>query len=136
MNALLNDQLEPETGARRLAPVYLKLVGVGFLVVGLMRAGVILGINAEGTGFLDLDPAGRAGSVALVSLDLFAATGLWLAAAWGPVIWAVAAIVEIAMHTVFAGRFGANWLAVLAHSALFAVYGALKSYEWWREYRA
>ncbi len=111
---------------------YLRLVAILFLCVGLLRAAIVIGMFPDSDGFLGLDAPWRAGLVALVILDLFAAAGLWMAASWGPVIWAVAALVEIAMYTVFADLFGVAWLRVFAHIGLVAVYVAIMVYVWFR----
>jgi hypothetical protein len=115
-----------------LSALYLRLIAILLLGAGLLRACLILGITADGSTFADLDPAWRGGATALAIVDLFAAIGLWVGAAWGPVMWAVAAIVEITMYTILADIFGAYPLRVAAHCALLVVYLGLIAIEWRR----
>ena len=46
-------------------------------------------------------------------IDLVAAVGLWLAAAWGAVVWLTAAVsmaaVEVLFPQVYGGRHGSSW---------------------------
>lgn len=130
MNTALGDPLSGSEPKQSWSRAYLRLVAVIFLVIGLLRAAAIIGLTPDERNILDMAPAWRAGIVALVALDLFAAVGLWLAAAWGPVIWAVAAIVEIAMYTFLADQFGTHYLRLLGHIVLLAIYLALAIREW------
>ena len=116
--------------AHRLLRVYARTVAMLLLAAGLWRAGRILGMTPDGASFETLDPAWRAATVALASIDLFAAVGLWIGAAWGPVMWAVLVVVEVAMHTVLAERYGSDMLRVVAHVALVLGYVALVAAAW------
>jgi hypothetical protein len=116
-----------------LSTIYLRIVAVLLLAAGLLRACLILGITPDGVTFTDLDPAWRGGATALAIVDLLAAVGLWVGAAWGPVMWAIAAIVEITMYTMLADVFGSYPRRVAAHGALFALYLVLLFVEWRRE---
>ena len=124
----------PENAPARppLSAIYLRVVAVLLLVAGLLRACLILGVTPDGTTFSDLDPAWRGGATALAIADLLAAVGLWVGAAWGPVMWAVAAIVEITMYTMLADIFGAHPARVAGHGVSFAVYLFLVFIEWRR----
>jgi len=119
----------------RLTVYYLMAVAILLLVAGLLRAGLILGITPTGGSFETMDMAGRAGAVTLVFLDLFAAVGLWIRAVWGPLMWAVAAIVETAMYTLFPDEFGSHPLRVTVHCVLIGVYLVLAAAEWRRAAR-
>ena len=55
-------------------------------------------------------------------IDLVAAVGLWLAAAWGAVIWLMSVASMLAVEIFFPQVFGAGWLTGLAESALLAIY--------------
>ena len=132
----MNDALgapvaEPES---RFSPLllFLRFVACILLAAGLLRAGQILGMTPDGRTFSDLDPAWRAGATTLALTDLFAAVGLWVGAAWGPVMWAVAVAVEVSMYTVFSDLFGAHPLRVAAHVLLFSVFLVLTFLEWRR----
>jgi hypothetical protein len=109
-------------GRRERLPVttfYVRAIALLLLAAGLARACQILGITPDGQDFSDLAPAWRAGATTLVLIDIFAAVGLWVGAAWGPVMWAVALAVEVSMYTLFATTFGRYPLLVMAHGCLF-----------------
>jgi hypothetical protein len=115
-----------------LTAIYTRFVAVLLLLAGLARACQILGITPDGHTFADLSDAWRAGATALLLVDLLAAVGLWVGAAWGPVMWAVALAVEVSMYTLFADLFGSYPLRALVHGALFMGFLALTFVEWRR----
>jgi hypothetical protein len=115
-----------------LTMLYMRVVALLLLLAGLARACQVLGITPDGQGFADLTPAWRAGATTLLLVDLFAAVGLWIGAAWGPVMWAVALAVEISMYTLFSDLFGSYPLRALVHAALFTGFLALTFHEWRR----
>ena len=122
-----------EHGYRRSpTTIYLRFVALLLLAAGLVRACQILGITPDGRDFSDLVPAWRAGAAGLLLVDLFAAVGLWVGAAWGSVMWAVALAVEVAMYTLFAEMFGSQPLLVAVHAGLFAIFLALAFADWRR----
>jgi len=110
--------------------IYLRAVALLLLAAGLARAALILGITSDGQDFSTLAPAWRAGATTLILVDLFAAVGLWIGAAWGPVMWAVALAIEVAMYTLFADLFGSYPLRVAAHGVLFAAFLVLSFLDW------
>ena len=113
----------------RVIAYYLMGVAILLLGAGLMRAGLILGITPTGESFETMDVSGRAGAITLVFLDLFAAVGLWIRAVWGPVMWAVAVIVETAMYTLLSDLFGSHPLRVAVHCVLIGIYLVLAAVE-------
>jgi hypothetical protein len=121
----LGGPIEPEEGGLPLVTLYVRAVALLLLAAGLLRACQILGITPDGRTFADLTPAWRAGAATLLLVDLFAAVGLWVGAAWGPVMWAVALAVEVSMYTLFADLFGSYPLRVLVHGTLFVGFLAL-----------
>lgn len=130
-NPLGSPVREPDE-ALPLTIIYLRVVALLLLAAGLARAGMILGITTDGQDFSSLTPAWRAGATTLVLVDLFAAVGLWIAAVWGPVMWAVALAVEVSMYTLFADIFGSYPLRIAAHGTLFAAFLILSILDWRR----
>jgi hypothetical protein len=116
-----------------LTIIYLRVVALLLLAAGLARAALILGMIPDGEDFSTLGPAWRAGATTLILVDLFAAVGLWIGAVWGPVMWAVALAVEVAMYTLFADLFGSYPLRVAAHGVLFTAFLVLSFLDWRRE---
>ena len=115
-----------------LTTIYLRAVALLLLAAGLVRACQILGITPDGRDFSDLTPAWRAAAAGLLLVDLFAAVGLWVGAAWGTVMWAVALAVEVTMYTLFSDLFGSHPIRVAVHAALFAIFVALAFLDWRR----
>jgi hypothetical protein len=133
MSDALGGPVAPQSARLPLTLIYMRVVGVLLLLAGLARACQVLGImTPEGLGFADLEPTERAGAVTLLLVDLFAAVGLWIGAGWGPVMWAVAFAIEVAMYTLFSELFGSYPLRVLVHGALFAGFLATTFVEWRR----
>jgi hypothetical protein len=133
MSDVLGGQGETQNVRLPLTVIYLRVVAMLLLIVGLARACQILGIVPQGAEtFADLTPAVRAGATTLLLVDLLAAVGLWIGAAWGPVMWAVALIVEVVMYTLFTDTFGSYPVRVLVHASLFLGFLALTFVEWRR----
>ena len=110
-----------QQGARLpLTVIYMRVVAMLLLVAGLARACQVLGImRRRARHSTILTPAMRSGAVTLLMVDLLAAVGLWIGAAWGPVMWAVALAVEVSMYTIFSDLFGSYPLRVLVHACIF-----------------
>lgn len=133
MSDALGGPGEPQGTRLPLTILYMRIVALLLLAAGLARACQVLGIfTPDGLGFADLTPAKRSGAVTLLLVDLFASVGLWIGAAWGPVMWAVALAIEVSMYTMFSDLFGSYPLRVLVHAALFAGFLALSYTEWRR----
>ena len=74
----------------------------------------------------------KTGAVALACLDILAAVGLWIRAVWGPVMWAIAVIVETVMYTFLSDLFGSHPLRVAVHCVLIGIFLALAVANWRR----
>ena len=133
MSDALGGPIEPPGARLPLTMFYMRLAALLLLLAGLARACQVLGIfTPDGLTFADLTPAKRSGAITLLLVDLFAAVGLWVGAAWGPVMCAVALAVEVSMYTLFANLFGSYPLRVLVHSCLFVGFLVLSFMEWRR----
>jgi Family of unknown function (DUF6163) len=133
MSDALGGPIEPQNVRLPLTYIYMRVVGGLLLLAGLARACQVLGIlTPDGLAFADLEPTKRAGAVTLLVVDLFASVGLWIGAAWGPVMWAVAFAIEVAMYTLFSDLFGSYPLRVFVHAVLFAGFLAVTFMEWRR----
>lgn len=133
MSDALGGPVEPRGARLPLTMLYMRVAALLLLVAGLARACQVLDIfTPDGLTFADLTPAKRSGAITLLLVDLFAAVGLWVGAAWGPVMWAVALAVEVSMYTLFSDLFGSYPLRVLVHSCLFIGFLALSLVEWRR----
>jgi hypothetical protein len=133
MSDALGGPIERQGARLPLTLLYMRLAALLLLVAGLARACQVLGIfTPDGLAFADLTPAKRSGAITLLLMDLFASVGLWVGAAWGPVIWAVALVVEVSMYTLFSDLFGSYPVRVALHSALFIGFLTVSFLEWRR----
>jgi len=90
--------------------LFLRVVAGLSLLKGLYHwAGVVGIVDGSNGGFEANSLAWQAATVFFAVIDLVAGVGLWLAAAWGGVVWLTAAIsmaaVELFFPQVFGGRF-------------------------------
>ncbi len=132
MSDALGGPVEQHGARLPLSVIYMRVVALLLLAAGLARACQVLGITPEYLAFDNLEPAKRASAVTLLLVDLLSAVGLWIGAAWGPVMWAVALAVEVSMYTIFSDLFGSYPLRVFVHACLFIGFLALTFTEWRR----
>jgi uncharacterized protein DUF6163 len=66
--------------------------------------------------------AWQTATVFFAVIDLVAAVGLWLAAAWGAVIWLTAVASMLAVEIFFPQVFGGGWLTGVLEGALLGLY--------------
>lgn len=106
---------------------FLRAVAVYSLILGLMYWVRLVGIYPGADWRFDLMPVHwKVVSVVLAVLFPFAASGLWMLASWGPVIWFICAALEMTMHLWFPELYGARPEFMLAHVAIALVYGAFR----------
>lgn len=102
-----------------LYAVFLRLVALSCLWFGLNYWALLIGFSFNGIGRFDLLPLPwRAAGTTLAVVYPVAALGLWLLVSWGPVLWVVAAAVEITMYEVYPSIFGAKPIIALLHGAV------------------
>ena len=81
--------------------LFLRLMAAVSLIKGLYHWAQVCGVGAApDDGFLAHSVAWRSATVFFAVLDLVAAVGLWLAAAWGAVVW-LSSVVSMAVVEVF-----------------------------------
>lgn len=106
---------------RRLV-LFLRVMALVSMLKGVYHWSVVIGIS-DGTGstFEAATMAWQAATIFFAVIDLVAAVGLWLAAAWGGVVWLTAAIsmasIELFFPQVYGGRI---WIAIPEFLAIFA----------------
>jgi hypothetical protein len=77
--------------------------------------------DGNGSTFEQANMPWQAATVFFAVIDLVAAVGLWLAAAWGGVVWLTAAISMAAIELFFPQVFGGRlWIAIPEFLAIFA----------------
>jgi hypothetical protein len=104
-----------------------RVVACYCLLFGLLYWVRMVGIY-EGTNWrFDLMPVHwQLASVSLAVMFPFAASGLWMVASWGPVIWLICAATEGLMYVGLPHLFGGRYVVVLSHILVAAIYIGLR----------
>jgi hypothetical protein len=99
---------------RRLV-LFLRVMAFVSLFKGMYHWSLVLGIgDGDGSTFESATMPWQSATVFFAVIDLVAAVGLWLAAAWGGVVWLTAAISMAAIEMLFPQVYGGRlWIAVL-----------------------
>jgi fatty acid desaturase len=107
---------------RRLVLFLRVMAGVSMLK-GLYHWSRVCGIGVDGNNVFEYHSiAWQVATVFFAVIDLVAAVGLWLAAAWGAVIWLMAIASMLAVEIFFPQVFGASLIAGLIEGGLLALY--------------
>ncbi len=107
---------------RRLVLFLRVMAGVSMLK-GLYHWSRVCGIGVDASeAFQYHSIAWQAATVFFAVIDLVAAVGLWLAAAWGAVIWLTAIASMLAVEIFFPQVFGASMVTGSLEGGLLAVY--------------
>ena len=101
---------------------FLRAMAAVSMIKGLYHWAVIIGIgDGPGTTFETSPIAWQAATMFFAVLDPVAGVGLWLAAAWGGVVWLTTTISMAAIELLFPQIFGGRIIMVLAElAAIFA----------------
>jgi hypothetical protein len=88
--------------------VFLRVMAVLSMAKGLYHWTIVCGIGGPPDGFEYQPTPWQTATVFFAVIDLVAAVGLWLAAAWGAVVWLTACVsmaaVEVFFPQVYGGR--------------------------------
>jgi Family of unknown function (DUF6163) len=104
----------------------LGLVALGFAIVAMAR---LIGVPGLSPSRFDLMAVEwRTATTTLTILYAAAGFGLWQLTRWGLVIWIIACLIQIAMHTVFEQYFGLNRELIIVIIALLTGYFLFWSY--------
>ena len=127
-----SDMLEPVRVSKTLGRVgtwteylvlFLRLMAAVSLVKGLYHWRQVCGIGVSADdGFETHTVAWQAATVFFAVLDLVAAVGLWLAAAWGAVVWLGSVVSMAVVVMFFPNVFGASIAIVFVEMTLLAIY--------------
>src|ERR1044072_6481738 len=106
---------------RRLI-LFLRVMAAIAMLMGIYHWSLVLGVGGgAGSTFENPGMAWQAATLVFAVIDLVAAVGLWLAAAWGGVVWLTSAIsmaaIELFFPLVYGGRV---WIAIPEFVAIFA----------------
>jgi len=99
--------------ARRLV-LFLRVMAFASLLKGLYHWSQVLGIgDGNGSTFEQASMPWQAATIFFAVIDLVAAVGIWLAAAWGGVVWLTATISMAAIELFFPQVYGGRlWVAI------------------------
>jgi fatty acid desaturase len=107
---------------RRLV-LFLRVMAVVSMVKGLYHWSRVCGIGVDESQLFELHSiAWQIATVFFAVIDLVAAVGLWLAAAWGAVVWLMAIASMLAVEMFFPQVFGGGMLVGVLEGALLAIY--------------
>lgn len=117
-----------------LMTILLRMVAAACLYFAFEIWSDLIGYGAGGTMRIDLlDTDQQAAIATLAVLYPVAAIGLWLRGSWGPVIWTVAAVVEIARHESLLGSISTATPTLLMIGSTALLYLALRLTLWLRK---
>jgi hypothetical protein len=106
--------------------LFLRVMAGLSMLQGLYHWGEVTGIiDHADVGFEMRSTAWQATTIYFAVIDLVAAVGLWLAAAWGAVVWLTAVVSLAAVEVLFPQVYGGRTLVVLVQVGLLAAYLAL-----------
>ncbi len=131
MQQMVNDDpsVKPEaerTGLDIAFDYYLIALSVVMMLLGLREWAVILGVLNGATGsFEAMDTSWKVATMYVSVIDLVASVGLWMRVAWGKVVWLLAALSGIALHTVLVRTFGSDLPMTLFHVVTIAAFVVL-----------
>jgi hypothetical protein len=103
--------------------LFLRLMAGVSLIKGLYHWVQVCGIGAApGEGFESHGIAWQTTTVFFAVLDLVAAVGLWLAAAWGAVLWLASVVSMAAVEVFFPQVYGGSIVVAFIETALLGIY--------------
>ena len=106
--------------------VFLRVMATLSLVKGLYHWSLVLGVAEGSVSSFEASPTPwQAATVYFAVIDLVAAVGLWLAAAWGGVLWLTAALSMAALEMFFPQVFGGRIWLIAGEIAMIATYFTL-----------
>jgi fatty acid desaturase len=103
-----------------------RLLALAWLLNGLFAWAAIIGVDPSATRPFEARAATfQAVTIYFSVVDLLAATGLWLLAPWGAVVWLIAAVSRIVMAFAFPAAAGLSLLAIAGLAACIACFMVL-----------
>jgi hypothetical protein len=106
--------------------LFLRVMAGVSLVKGLFHWALVIGIGHGSFSAFEVNStAWQAATIYFAVIDLVAAVGLWLAAAWGGVVWLTATISMAAIELLFPQVYGGRVLVIVAEVAMLAGYFGL-----------
>jgi Family of unknown function (DUF6163) len=102
---------------------FMRAVAVLWLAKGLMHWSLVIGLGeGQDTRFLAMPATTQSATIFFAVLDLVAAVGLWMAAAWGGVIWLIAAMSHLLLNIFMPHVFGRQLSFISVIAVLVTIY--------------
>jgi hypothetical protein len=117
-------ELHDERWTERLM-IFLRVMAVLSMAKGLYHWALVAGVIGPADGFEYQPTPWQTATVFFAVIDLVAAVGLWLAAAWGAVVWLTACVSMAAVEVFFPQVYGGRLLVVAVEAVLLFAYLAL-----------
>lgn len=106
---------------------FYRVIAVYSLLFGIFYWVRLIGFYEGSNWRFDLMPVHwQVASVSLAVLFPFAASGLWMLASWGPVIWFICAAIEMTMYAGFPELFGSRLPILISYAMVIALYCVLR----------
>ena len=105
--------------------IFLRVMAVLSMTKGLYHWAIVSGITGPPDGFEYQPTPWQTATVFFAVIDLVAAVGLWLAAAWGAVVWLTAGVSMAAVEVFFPQVYGGRLIVVAIEGVLLFTYLAL-----------
>ena len=103
--------------------LFLRIMAAISMIKGLYHWSQVCGIGVRAdAAFESHSIAWQTATVFFAVLDLVAAVGLWLAAAWGAVVWLTSVVSMAAVELFFPNVYGGSLFIVLVELTLLAMY--------------
>ena len=101
---------------------FLRVMALLSMAKGLYHWAIVCGFGGPEGGFEYQAMPWQTATVFFAVIDLVAAVGLWLAAAWGAVVWLTAAVSMAAVEVFFPQVYGGRIVVVVTEGALLFSY--------------
>ncbi len=121
VHAEKDDQSQQGIWTFRLV-VFLRVMAGVSMFKGLYHWAVVSGMTGLEGGFEAQPLPWQAATVFFAVIDLVAAVGLWLAAAWGAVVWLTACVSMAAVEVIFPQVYGGRIAVVVFEAVLLCGY--------------
>jgi hypothetical protein len=102
--------------------LFLRAMAILSMLKGLYHWSVVCGFLGPADGFEVQPLPWQTGTVFFAVIDLVAAVGLWLVAAWGAVVWLTAAVSMAAVEVLFPQVYGGRMSIVVIEGVLLCAY--------------
>jgi Family of unknown function (DUF6163) len=103
--------------------LFLRIMAAISIIKGLYHWSQVCGIGVKADqAFVNRSIAWQTATVFFAVLDLVAAVGLWLAAAWGAVVWLTSVVSMAAVEIFFPNVYGGSVFIVLVEMTLLGMY--------------